>query len=88
MYKIKKEIINSATYYSFKDLCNIIGIEPKERTRLGRKLTPYSFKITKDKLTMNYITESGIKFLINEYGLLKVVKGIFLSLIKNIFNKK
>ena len=71
--KIRKYHVNTIVYrdldvalnmYSFKDLCDLMEIEPKERTRIGRKVKPYAKKITiniddKDKV-FTYVDKSGI----------------------------
>lgn len=54
--------------YSFKDLCDFMNIEPKERTRIGRKVKPYAEKITinedgKDKV-FTYVTKIGVLYMI------------------------
>ena len=71
--KIRKYHVNTIVYhdldvalnmYSFKDLWDLMEIEPRERTRIGRKVKPYAKKITiniddKDKV-FTYVDKSGI----------------------------
>ena len=54
--------------YSFKDICDFMNIEPKERTRIGRKVKPYAEKIKlyeddKEK-TFTYVTKTGVLYMI------------------------
>lgn len=75
--KIRKYHVNTIVYhdldvalnmYSFKDLCDLMEIEPKERTRIGRKVKPYAEKIKlyeddKEK-TFTYVTKTGVLYMI------------------------
>ena len=75
--KIRKYHVNTIVYhdldvalnmYSFKDLCDLMEIEPKERTRIGRKVKPYAKKIKlyegdKEK-TFTYVTKTGVLYMI------------------------
>ena len=75
--KIRKYHVNTIVYhdldvalnmYSFKDLCDFMNIEPKERTRIGRKVKPYAEKIKlyegdKEK-TFTYVTKTGVLYMI------------------------
>ena len=75
--KIRKYHVNTIVYhdldvalnmYSFKDLCDLMEIEPKERTRIGRKVKPYAEKINiyegdKEK-TFTYVTKIGVLYMI------------------------
>ena len=54
--------------YSFKDLCDFMNIEPRERTRIGRKVKPYAQKITinedgKDKI-FTYVNKTGVLYMV------------------------
>ena len=54
--------------YSFKDICDFMNIEPKERTRIGRKVKPYAQKITinedgKDKI-FTYVNKTGVLYMV------------------------
>ena len=75
--KIRKYHVNTIVYhdldvalnmYSFKDLCDLMEIEPKERTRIGRKVKPYAKKVKlyegdKEK-TFTYVTKTGVLYMI------------------------
>ena len=75
--KIRKYHVNTIFYhdldvalnmYSFKDLCDLMEIKPKERTRIGRKVKPYAEKIKlyegdKEK-TFTYVTKTGVLYMI------------------------
>ena len=71
--------------YSFKDMCDFMNIEPKERTRIGRKVKPYSNKITiniggKDQL-FTYVNKQGILLMI--HCLTSKMKYIYYYLLYN-----
>ena len=97
------KVVDKEILYSFKDLCDLFNVIPKERTRLGRKVKPYSTKITitengKD-MTCSFVNKNGILLMLsclsfikrNIYfvKLYKIVTGksLFKYLIKFSINK-
>ena len=74
--------------YSFKDVCDFMNIEPKERTRIGRKVKPYAEKIKlyeddKEK-TFTYVTKIGVLYMIR--CLTGVKKYLYYYLLYNKLN--
>ena len=74
--------------YSFKDICDFMNIEPKERTRIGRKVKPYAEKIElneddKEK-TFTYVTKTGVLYMIR--CLTGVKKYLYYYLLYNKLN--
>ena len=72
--QIEEMYYNNEKLYSFKDLCDFMNVEPKERTRIGRKVKPYATKITinideKDKI-FTYVNKTGVLYMI------KCIEGI------------
>lgn len=69
------KIVNGETIYSFKDLCDLFNVIPKERTRLGRKVKSYSTKITitengKD-MTYSFVNKNGILLMLSCISFIK-----------------
>ena len=76
--------------YSFKDVCDFMNIEPKERTRIGRKVKPYAEKIKmyeddKEK-TFTYVTKIGVLYMIR--CLTGVKKYLYYYLLYNKLNDR
>lgn len=76
--------------YSFKDICDFMNIEPKERTRIGRKVKPYAEKIKlyeddKEK-TFTYVTKIGVLYMIR--CLTGVKKYLYYYLLYNKLNDR
>ena len=97
--KIRKYHVNTIVYhdldvalnmYSFKDLCDLMEIEPKERTRIGRKVKPYAKKIKlyegdKEK-TFTYVTKTGVLYMIR--CLTGIKKYLYYYLLYNKLNDR
>lgn len=73
--KVLFKIVNGETLYSFKDLCDLFNVVPKERTRLGRKVKAYATKITiieNDKdMTYSFVNKNGILLLLSCLSFIK-----------------
>ena len=65
---------NGVIYYSFKDLCNLIKIVPKERTRLGRKVKCFAKKYNTN-LSIEDSKEDFNTF-INKNGILLILDNL------------
>ena len=97
--KIRKYHVNTIVYhdldvalnmYSFKDLCDLMEIKPKERTRIGRKVKPYAKKIKlyegdKEK-TFTYVTKTGVLYMIR--CLTGIKKYLYYYLLYNKLNDR
>ena len=97
--KIRKYHVNTIVYhdldvalnmYSFKDLCDLMEIEPKERTRIGRKVKPYAKKVKlyegdKEK-TFTYVTKTGVLYMIR--CLTGIKKYLYYYLLYNKLNDR
>ena len=77
---ITNVIENGKVYYDFKSLCNVLSIEPANRTRLGRLVKSSSIRVTETnevgkELSYAYTSEEGILIMLNELkGLTKILK--------------
>ena len=78
---ITNVIENEKVYYDFKSLCNVLSIEPANRTRLGRLVKSSSIRVieineTGKELSYAYTSEEGILIMLNEFkGLTKILKA-------------
>lgn len=78
---ITNVIENGNVYYDFKSLCNVLSIEPANRTRLGRLVKSSSIRVielneTGKELSYAYTSEEGILIMLNEFkGLTKILKA-------------
>ena len=68
--KINIKSIESNNLYSFKDVCDLMNVEPKERTTIGRKVKPFATKINtnkdNEKIELNtFVNTNGLLFMIN-----------------------
>ena len=78
---ITNVIENGKVYYDFKSLCNVLSIEPANRTRLGRLVKSSSIRVielneTGKELSYAYTSEEGILIMLNEFkGLTKILKA-------------
>ena len=78
---ITNVIENGKVYYDFKSLCNVLSIEPANRTRLGRLVKSSSIRVielneTGKELSYAYTSEEGILIMLNEFkGLNKILKA-------------
>lgn len=74
-------IENDELYYDFKSLCNVLDIDPANRTRLGRLVKSSSIRIIKysstgKELTYAYTSKEGILIMLNELkGINKILKA-------------
>lgn len=79
---INSKLINGTMFYSFKELCDFVYVEPKDRTRYGRKAKRFSNKVdSKDKngkdIQLTYVNIYGIYIILSELSLIKKIKYIF-----------
>ena len=78
---ITNVIENGKVYYDFKSLCNVLSIEPANRTRLGRLVKSSSIRVVEineagKELSYAYTSEEGILIMLNELkGLTKILKA-------------
>ncbi len=78
---ITSVIENGKVYYDFKSLCNVLSIEPANRTRLGRLVKSSSIRVIEineagKELSYAYTSEEGILIMLNEFkGLNKILKA-------------
>ena len=78
---ITNVIENGKVYYDFKSLCNVLSIEPANRTRLGRLVKSSSIRVIEmneagKELSYAYTSEEGILIMLNEFkGLAKILKA-------------
>ena len=78
---ITNVIENGKVYYDFKSLCNVLSIEPANRTRLGRLVKSSSIRVIEineagKELSYAYTSEEGILIMLNEFkGLNKILKA-------------
>ena len=79
---ITSVVENEKMYYDFKSLCNVLDIEPANRTRLGRLVKSSSIRIievneTGKELSYAYTSNEGILVMLNEFkGLNKILKAL------------
>ena len=78
---ITSVIENEKMYYDFKSLCNVLDIQPANRTRLGRLVKSSSIRVieineTGKELSYAYTSNEGILIMLNEFkGLNKILKA-------------
>lgn len=78
---ITNVIENGKVYYDFKSLCNVLSIEPANRTRLGRLVKSSSIRVIEineagKELSYAYTSDEGILIMLNEFkGLAKILKA-------------
>ena len=78
---ITNVIENGKVYYDFKSLCNVLSIEPANRTRLGRLVKSSSIRVIElnevgKELSYAYTSEEGILIMLNEFKrLTKIIKA-------------
>jgi len=70
------KVIDSEILYSFKDVCDLMNVMPKERTTIGRKVKPFAQKINtnkdNEKIELNtFVNKNGLLFMINYISSLK-----------------
>ena len=89
---ITNVIENGKVYYDFKSLCNVLSIEPANRTRLGRLVKSSSIRVVEindvgKELSYAYTSDEGILIMLNEFkGLNKILKA--LKLRKVLYGKR
>lgn len=79
---INSKLINETMFYSFKELCDFAYIEPRDRTRYGRKAKRFSNKVDcEDKngkdIQLTYVNIYGIYIILSELSLFNKLKCIF-----------
>ena len=78
---ITNVIENGKVYYDFKSLCNVLSIEPANKTRLGRLVKSSSIRVIEineagKELSYAYTSNEGILIMLNEFkGLNKILKA-------------
>lgn len=74
--RISSKVINLETLYSFKDICDLMNVAPKERTTIGRKVKPFATKVNmnkdNEKVELNtFVNKNGLLFMINYISSIK-----------------
>lgn len=79
---IGKKSIDNNLFYVFKDVCDILNIKPKDRTRYGRMAKKFAKKISKldengKELLITYINTLGVYVILSEMNFINKIKSIF-----------